>query len=520
MKILIVEDNKPDFVYIQTLIQEYKKDIFDITWCVRLNDAIEEVSKSKFDLILLDLGLPDSNGIETFLRMQENAENIPIAVLTGFQEEYFAIMAVRKGAIDYITKNNLNPDNLYRAIKYGLEFQNNVEANNKSKLAFQKYFDYAHDAACIIDIHTGIIHEINFTMFDLLGYKKKPNIGRHYSKIFPNIKLFDKDLFFENVKCNGFVYDSISFPKAKGGNLFVDVTASVVPWGMNKAILVVLRPAEKRLELEKCLIEINTQIENIIRNKLNNVDNKHILDTLKTRAYEKIQQAKDEIAKFSEAERENTKIRKQFIEEMKKINTNLDLNNFLPYEQQFTDITKRHLQNIFELIDAFSKSLEVINLIDSLELNRKHYLTKDRIELIRTLKSIEQTINNNPLNNKTVKLNCTILFEEIYFNILVLRTLLNNVIDLITKVAADERIDVKCLISNQELIFEFKGSFSGSVFEYKANNIINNSLISKSLSINTKLIEYLLQILNGKLLIKKLSNEQTLLTLSLPYDLN
>jgi DNA-binding response OmpR family regulator len=79
-----------------------------------LEDGISEFNKDNFDLILLDLALPDSFGINTFYKMQTLAKGVPIAVLTGYQDEDYAIMAVRNGAIDYISKNNLNTGILRR----------------------------------------------------------------------------------------------------------------------------------------------------------------------------------------------------------------------------------------------------------------------------------------------------------------------------------------------------------------------------------------------------------------------
>ena len=72
--------------------------------------------KDSFDVILLDLCLPDSNGIDTFSVMKYNAPNIPIIVLTGLKDDIFAVSAVGRGAQDYLVKGEVTNKQLIRSI--------------------------------------------------------------------------------------------------------------------------------------------------------------------------------------------------------------------------------------------------------------------------------------------------------------------------------------------------------------------------------------------------------------------
>lgn len=518
MKILIIEDNSADYFYIKTLIEEYKNEAIDFTWKTRLNDGIEELKKYDFNLILLDLGLPDANGLETYMKMKENAKDVPIVVLTGYQEEYFAIVAVRSGAVDYITKNNLNPDVLRRVLKYGVEYKNNLDAINKSKETFQKYFDYSPDVAIVIDCNTGIIYDINFTAFNILGIKKKPNIGRHYSKIFPNTKLFDTDLFLENIRNNGAIYDSVPFPKAKGESIFVDISASLIPWGLNKAILVTIRPAGTRIELENCLIEINHQIDNFIQNKLENKSSNQVLENLKVKAFEKIQQAKDEITKFSKTERQMKNLRNLYIEEIMKINPLFDLSFLQKYENQFNNISQKHLQNIFIQIDSFVRSLEILNFIDVFFENKEYLSKKDKINFGKTITSIEQILSTNPIYKRQIKINYEISKENFYYNNQILKMVLSMIINLIVKLSNDDEINIKANFINDKFQINVYGSFTPSIFEIKPNTKLFSPVTNSEININTSLILKMLKILNSDVNVQKISSNLTELAISLPYE--
>jgi two-component system cell cycle response regulator len=86
-----------------------------------LQDAVQELSKSQFNLIITDLFLPDSSGIETFLRIHQITETTPIVIISGLNDEELALEAVSRGAQDYVPKNEVNAHILSRVVRYALE---------------------------------------------------------------------------------------------------------------------------------------------------------------------------------------------------------------------------------------------------------------------------------------------------------------------------------------------------------------------------------------------------------------
>lgn len=120
--LLLIEDNEGDLRIIQELLREQKTLEFHITHAGSLSDALRIMAKSSFDTILLDLGLPDSVGFDTFNEINKRYPFInSIIILTGLNDTELALKAVNKGAQDYIVKGKLDSDNLVKAIIYSIE---------------------------------------------------------------------------------------------------------------------------------------------------------------------------------------------------------------------------------------------------------------------------------------------------------------------------------------------------------------------------------------------------------------
>jgi len=121
IKILLVEDNPGDARLIKETLSEAAADQFEFTCVERLDLALEHVAHHQFDVVLLDLTLPDSSGIHTFERMHAQAPAIPTIVLTGMDVEILGTEAVQKGAQDYLIKGQVDTPLLVRSVRYAIE---------------------------------------------------------------------------------------------------------------------------------------------------------------------------------------------------------------------------------------------------------------------------------------------------------------------------------------------------------------------------------------------------------------
>jgi diguanylate cyclase (GGDEF)-like protein len=132
--VLLVEDNPVDVRVLRECFSELADVFFLIHDVVSIGSATQLVPEKHFDVILLDLTLPDSFGLDTVRRMHSLAPDIPIIVLTGIADDTLALAAMRHGAQDYLLKGQLDINLLSRAIRYTIE-RKRAEAEIK-KLAY------------------------------------------------------------------------------------------------------------------------------------------------------------------------------------------------------------------------------------------------------------------------------------------------------------------------------------------------------------------------------------------------
>jgi two-component system, cell cycle sensor histidine kinase and response regulator CckA len=102
IQVLLVEDNPGDVLLIREILSEITTAEFELMDVGRLSDALAQLQTRVFDVVLLDLLLPDSQGLETFLQLHQQIAHIPIVVLTGLNDATLAIQAVQAGAQDYL----------------------------------------------------------------------------------------------------------------------------------------------------------------------------------------------------------------------------------------------------------------------------------------------------------------------------------------------------------------------------------------------------------------------------------
>jgi len=121
VRILLVEDDQEDVWVLRGLLTDRWEAPFELIHAETLAVALQHCATGRIDLVLLDLSLPDSRGLETFLIMYAEAPDVPIVVLTGNTNETLGVRAVQAGAEDYLVKGQLDDDLLVRSIRYALE---------------------------------------------------------------------------------------------------------------------------------------------------------------------------------------------------------------------------------------------------------------------------------------------------------------------------------------------------------------------------------------------------------------
>jgi len=121
INILLVEDDPEDVWVMRNLLGDRWDAPFQLAHVELLSAAIERCAEQRFDVVLLDLSLPDSRGLETFFAMHAHAGDVPIVVLSGHADQQSAVKAVQAGAQDYLVKGQVNDNVLVRSIRYAIE---------------------------------------------------------------------------------------------------------------------------------------------------------------------------------------------------------------------------------------------------------------------------------------------------------------------------------------------------------------------------------------------------------------
>src|ERR1700686_1199629 len=121
INVLLIEDNPGDTRLIRELLKEATGVPTGLLCADRLSTGLELLSKGGVDVVLLDLSLPDSKGLDTFSKVHTHAKELPVIVLTGFDDEELAMKAVRDGAQDYMAKGSVNSQSLMRSLRFAVE---------------------------------------------------------------------------------------------------------------------------------------------------------------------------------------------------------------------------------------------------------------------------------------------------------------------------------------------------------------------------------------------------------------
>ena len=121
VRALLIEDNPGDARLIREMLAEGGDASFHLEHVDRLSAGLECVAEGGVDIVLLDLGLPDSQGFATFAQFHRQAPGLPLVVLSSLQDEALALEAVQNGAQDYLVKGQVYGNLLVRAARHAIE---------------------------------------------------------------------------------------------------------------------------------------------------------------------------------------------------------------------------------------------------------------------------------------------------------------------------------------------------------------------------------------------------------------
>ncbi|MHC4912140.1 MAG: sensor histidine kinase [Planctomycetota bacterium] len=178
INLLLVDDDVVDRRLITKALSRFSPNVqFNIQTAGTVSEAIEHLNTSKYDVVLLDLNLPDSNGLDTVQKVHDTDSNVAIVVLTGLPDEQMGLETIEKGAGDYLVKGKFSDDALMRAIRYAIERKRPEQKLKKAAKEWRTTFDSITDFIAILDKDFKILR-VNRALFDAFEMKPQQLIGK------------------------------------------------------------------------------------------------------------------------------------------------------------------------------------------------------------------------------------------------------------------------------------------------------------------------------------------------------
>jgi len=171
IKVLLVEDNLGDARLLYEGFSEAPPGQFQMTHVRRLSEAMEYLWEETCDMVLLDLGLPDSHGIDTLRLVRAQSPGVPIVVLTGFEDETMGDQALKEGAQDYLVKGRVDSRLLARSIRYAIARKAAEKALMGKAVALAKAEELQSSRQRLIAVHERVRREIAAQLHD--GVREK-----------------------------------------------------------------------------------------------------------------------------------------------------------------------------------------------------------------------------------------------------------------------------------------------------------------------------------------------------------
>ena len=180
--LLLVEDNPGDARLLRTMLNEQGARDTELTHVECLGDAEKHLENNAVDIILLDLGLPDANGLGAVRRAHALAPHVPLVVLTGLDDEVLAAHALQEGAQDYLIKGQIDARSLLRSLRYAIERKTMEEALFAEKERAQVTLNCIGDAVACTD-SSGRISFLNLVAEKMTGWSCQDAAGRPMAEV-------------------------------------------------------------------------------------------------------------------------------------------------------------------------------------------------------------------------------------------------------------------------------------------------------------------------------------------------
>ena len=232
-EIVVVEDNLGDYTLIEDYLEEQLLS-YKISWAKNFNEAkiIVTNAKIKYDLVLLDLSLPDKSGEELINEIALLCHGIPIIVLTGYSDINFGKKSLSLGVSDYLIKDELDANILYKSIVYNIERRKIVLQLETSEKRYSDLFHLSPQPMWVYDIETLRFLDVNQAAEKHYGYSSQEFLGMTIKDIrpFEDIPVLFKELEIINKNTGMISSGPYRHQKKNGEIIYVEIQSNTLPF--------------------------------------------------------------------------------------------------------------------------------------------------------------------------------------------------------------------------------------------------------------------------------------------------
>jgi len=181
INVLLIGNNTDDDLAIKNILSKAENILFSVNNADILSSGLNWITERVFDIVLLDLSLPGSTGINTFGQVHAEIPDIPVIVLTGLEDEAIGLKAIKMGAQDYLIKDKIDYNILVSSIRYAIERKRSEKAIQQSEEKYRTLIELIPDIIYKLDpegFFTFISNSVRY-----LGFNPADLIGKHFSEI-------------------------------------------------------------------------------------------------------------------------------------------------------------------------------------------------------------------------------------------------------------------------------------------------------------------------------------------------
>lgn len=264
--ILVIEDNPGDFA----LVEELLADQFEALNLMHASDFKEAkdiltINVFKFDIILLDLSLPDKTGLDLIREVIEMSTNTPVIVLTGYANAAFGMKSLALGVSDYIFKDELTAMSLYKSIIYSSEREKITLALKESERQYSELFQLSPQPMWVFDIESLYFLNVNDAAIDHYGYSREEFLSMTVRDIQPAYDNYlpEPALSFSKFDNQSVLTGLFNYRKKNGKIIQVEIQGNVIQYEDKKAKIILAIDVSDRLKYIQAIEEQNKKLSEI-----------------------------------------------------------------------------------------------------------------------------------------------------------------------------------------------------------------------------------------------------------------